>query len=81
MLNQDHHFHAGSCTVEGILPYYRKACDNRPFCFAYAHVDEDPCPSVSKYLEIVYSCEQKGRLSPSFFSWSSLKLLKSSDGV
>ncbi|CAG5867752.1 unnamed protein product [Menidia menidia] len=49
----------GSCTVEGILPRYRKACDNRPFCFAYAHVEADPCPDVSKYLEIVYSCEQK----------------------
>ncbi|GLD55459.1 macrophage mannose receptor 1 [Lates japonicus] len=49
----------GSCTVEGVLPYFRKACDNRPFCFAYAHVEVDPCPTVSKYLEIVYSCEQK----------------------
>lgn len=37
-------------------------CDNRQYCFAFAHVDEDPCPSVSKYLEIVYSCEQKGGL-------------------
>lgn len=54
----------GSCTVEGLLPHYRKMCDNHPFCFAYAHVnaDADPCPSVSKYLEIVYSCEQKGGL-------------------
>ncbi|XP_015231842.1 PREDICTED: macrophage mannose receptor 1-like [Cyprinodon variegatus] len=49
----------GSCTVEGVLPQYRKACDNRPFCFAYAYTEEDPCPTVSKYLEIVYSCEQK----------------------
>ncbi|XP_047425524.1 macrophage mannose receptor 1 [Mugil cephalus] len=49
----------GSCTVSGLLPKYRKMCDNRPFCFAYAHVDQDPCPTVSKYLEIVYSCEQK----------------------
>uniref|UniRef100_A0A3P9N6S8 F5/8 type C domain-containing protein n=1 Tax=Poecilia reticulata TaxID=8081 RepID=A0A3P9N6S8_POERE len=32
----------GSCTVEGVLPQYRKACDNRPFCFAYAHVEKDP---------------------------------------
>lgn len=51
---------AGSCTVEGVLPGYRKTCDNRPFCFAYAHAETDPCPDVSKYLEIVYSCEQKG---------------------
>ncbi|MEQ2275125.1 hypothetical protein XENORESO_021066 [Xenotaenia resolanae] len=49
----------GSCTVEGVLPQYRKACDNRAFCYAYAHTEEDPCPSVYKYLEIVYSCEQK----------------------
>ncbi|RVE65935.1 hypothetical protein OJAV_G00121150 [Oryzias javanicus] len=49
----------GSCTVQGIFPQYRKQCDNRPFCFAYAHVEQDPCPTVSKYLEIVYSCEQK----------------------
>ncbi|KAK5617685.1 hypothetical protein CRENBAI_001663 [Crenichthys baileyi] len=49
----------GSCTVEGVLPQYREACDNRAFCFAYAHTEEDPCPSVYKYLEIVYSCEQK----------------------
>lgn len=51
---------AGTCTVEGVLPGYRKMCDNRPFCFAYAHVETDPCPEVSKYLEIIYSCEQKG---------------------
>ncbi|XP_051907364.1 macrophage mannose receptor 1 [Hippocampus zosterae] len=49
----------GSCMVEGVLPYYRKVCDNRPFCLAYAYAEVDPCPSVSKYLEIVYSCEQK----------------------
>lgn len=55
---------AGSCTVEGILPGYRKMCDNRPFCFAYAHAENDPCPDVSKYLEIVYSCEQKGGGGP-----------------
>lgn len=51
----------GSCTVQGVFPQYRKQCDNRPFCFAYAHVEQDPCPTISKYLEIVYSCEQKGR--------------------
>lgn len=52
--------YAGSCTVEGVLPLVRKWCDNHQFCFAYAHPPEDPCPTVSKYLEIVYSCEQKG---------------------
>ncbi|XP_069566819.1 macrophage mannose receptor 1-like, partial [Brachyistius frenatus] len=49
----------GSCTVEGILPLFRKRCDNRPFCFAYAHTEVDPCPTISKYLEIIYTCEQK----------------------
>ncbi|XP_033951501.2 uncharacterized protein [Pseudochaenichthys georgianus] len=49
----------GSCAVAGILPYFRKRCDNHPLCFLYAHTEEDPCPTVSKYLEIVYSCEQK----------------------
>ncbi|XP_055010163.1 macrophage mannose receptor 1 [Boleophthalmus pectinirostris] len=49
----------GTCTVEGVLPTYRKYCDNRQFCFAQAHVTDDPCPTVSKYLEITYSCEQK----------------------
>ncbi|XP_036973174.1 macrophage mannose receptor 1 [Acanthopagrus latus] len=49
----------GSCTVENILPHYRKTCDNRQFCFVYAHTDPDPCPDISKYLEIVYTCEQK----------------------
>lgn len=58
----------GSCTVDGVFPIYRKMCDNRPFCFAYAHMEHDPCPDVSKYLEIVYSCEQKGGI---FFCFSS----------
>ncbi|XP_047200502.1 macrophage mannose receptor 1 [Hippoglossus stenolepis] len=52
----------GVCTVEGVLPMVRKSCDNRPFCFVYAHTEEDPCPAVSKYMEIVYSCEQKACL-------------------
>ncbi|XP_024286595.1 macrophage mannose receptor 1 [Oncorhynchus tshawytscha] len=49
---------SGTCTVGGILPLVRKACDNRPFCFLYAYTETDPCPSISKYLEVVYSCEQ-----------------------
>ncbi|XP_076014518.1 uncharacterized protein LOC143007034 [Genypterus blacodes] len=49
----------GSCTVPGVLPAFRKLCDNSPFCFVYAHMDEDPCPKVSKYLQMTYSCEQK----------------------
>lgn len=59
---QDYWLPAGNCTVEGVLPGYRKTCDNRPFCFAYAHVETDQCPDVSKYLEIIYSCEQKGEM-------------------
>ncbi|XP_026154124.1 macrophage mannose receptor 1 isoform X2 [Mastacembelus armatus] len=49
----------GSCTVDGVLPKIRKMCDNHPFCFAYVNLEVDPCPTVSKYLQIVYSCEQK----------------------
>ncbi|XP_041666073.1 macrophage mannose receptor 1 [Cheilinus undulatus] len=48
----------GSCTVEGVLPIFRKLCDNKPFCFVYPP-ETDSCPDVSKYLEIVYTCEQK----------------------
>lgn len=59
--------------MEGILPKYRKSCDNRPFCFAYAHTEVDPCPTVSKYLEIIYSCEQKGGLVLLYFDLHSLK--------
>uniref|UniRef100_A0A3Q3VUN5 SUEL-type lectin domain-containing protein n=1 Tax=Mola mola TaxID=94237 RepID=A0A3Q3VUN5_MOLML len=46
---------------------HRNMCDNRPFCFALAYVEDDPCPSVSKYLEIVYSCEQRAQ-----YGWSRL---------
>nr|XP_020506487.1 macrophage mannose receptor 1-like [Labrus bergylta] len=49
----------GSCTVDGVLPHFRKSCDNKPFCFVYAPEVVDPCPDVSKYIEIVYTCEQK----------------------
>ncbi|CAL8384873.1 unnamed protein product [Gadus morhua 'NCC'] len=48
----------GKCQVDGVLPLMRKNCDKRAFCFAYAHTDNDPCPQVSKYLRITYSCEQ-----------------------
>lgn len=49
---------SGTCTVPGIVPMVRKYCDNRAFCFLFAHVEEDPCPTVSKYMEVVFSCEQ-----------------------
>lgn len=57
--------------MEGFLPLTRKWCDNRGYCFLYAHTETDPCPTISKYLEVVYSCEQNGRceesLLPLFF--------------
>ncbi|XP_067232917.1 C-type mannose receptor 2-like [Chanodichthys erythropterus] len=49
---------SGVCTVEGTLALARKNCDNREFCFLFAHAETDPCPTVSKYLEVVFSCEQ-----------------------
>lgn len=52
------------CTVEGTLALARKSCDNREFCFLFAHADTDPCPTVSKYLEVVFSCEQNGERKP-----------------
>ncbi|GAA6074574.1 macrophage mannose receptor 1, partial [Tachysurus ichikawai] len=51
--SQDH------CEVPGTYERVRKQCDNHQFCFLYTHLDNDPCPSVSKYLEVVYSCEQE----------------------
>lgn len=54
-------FHApGNCEVPGTYERVRKQCDNHQFCFFFAYVDNDPCPSISKYLEVVYSCEQNG---------------------
>lgn len=61
--------------MNNILPHYRKTCDNRQFCFVYAHTDPDPCPDISKYLEIVYTCEQKGGLS--FLQFKKNKKVKS----
>ncbi|KAG2466118.1 MRC1 protein, partial [Polypterus senegalus] len=49
---------SGSCHVEGTLKLVRAICENRMACLLYAGTDNDPCPNVSKYLEVVYSCEQ-----------------------
>ncbi|XP_063066766.1 macrophage mannose receptor 1, partial [Engraulis encrasicolus] len=49
---------SGTCEVPGVLPIIRKMCDNRAFCFLYVHLETDPCPTVSKYAQVVYSCEQ-----------------------
>ncbi|XP_066502466.1 lymphocyte antigen 75, partial [Hoplias malabaricus] len=48
----------GTCTVPGTLELVRKQCDNRANCFLFAHAEPDPCPSVFKYMEVIYSCEQ-----------------------
>ncbi|KAF4077177.1 hypothetical protein AMELA_G00205040 [Ameiurus melas] len=48
----------GNCEVPGTYERVRKQCDNHQFCFLFTYVDNDPCPSISKYLEVVYSCEQ-----------------------
>ncbi|KAL0965897.1 hypothetical protein UPYG_G00287390 [Umbra pygmaea] len=72
----------GTCTVDGILPVIRKNCEGQRFCFLYAHVEKDPCPNTSKYMEVVYSCEphvcleslgaaQGGTIPDSSFSASS----------
>ncbi|XP_058889912.1 macrophage mannose receptor 1-like [Acipenser ruthenus] len=49
---------SGSCLVENSLATVRQFCENRNHCFLLAHAEHDPCPEVSKYLEVVYSCEQ-----------------------
>lgn len=54
------------CTVDGTLALARKYCDNREFCFLFAHTETDPCPTVSKYLEVVFSCEQNGERGPEY---------------
>ncbi|XP_049617585.1 C-type mannose receptor 2-like isoform X1 [Syngnathus scovelli] len=46
------------CAVEGILPLYRKMCNSHQKC-QIELLEDESCPDVSKYLEMVYSCEQK----------------------
>ncbi|KAM9835057.1 uncharacterized protein ACBT44_015639 isoform 3-T4 [Syngnathus typhle] len=47
------------CTVEGILPRYRKMCNSQQKCHIELMEDESCPASSSKYLQMVYSCEQK----------------------
>ncbi|KAM9774593.1 macrophage mannose receptor 1-like [Syngnathus typhle] len=49
------------CRVEGALRHFRGLCDNHQSCPIYPiHLtDTDSCPGVSKYLRVVYSCEEK----------------------
>ncbi|KAM9450976.1 lymphocyte antigen 75-like [Clarias gariepinus] len=48
----------GQCTVPGMYDLVSKQCDNHQACSLFAHTDNDPCPTISKYLEVVYTCEQ-----------------------
>ncbi|XP_061151047.1 C-type mannose receptor 2-like [Syngnathus typhle] len=47
------------CAVEGILPRYRKMCNSQQKCHIELLEDESCPASSSKYLQMVYSCEQK----------------------
>ncbi|XP_061416055.1 macrophage mannose receptor 1-like [Lethenteron reissneri] len=50
----------GSCVVPGAVQRVRTHCENRPWCLVRATEDEfgDSCPTITKYLEVTYSCEQ-----------------------
>ncbi|KAM9776076.1 secretory phospholipase A2 receptor-like isoform 2-T2 [Syngnathus typhle] len=49
-----------TCVVRGALPHYRRKCDNHQYCLADPfEAVRETCPAVSKYLHMVYSCEQK----------------------
>ncbi|KAM9833711.1 secretory phospholipase A2 receptor-like isoform 1-T1 [Syngnathus typhle] len=47
-----------TCSVEGIVPRYRKMCNSQQKCHIKVLEDEF-CPAPSNYLQMVYSCEQK----------------------
>ncbi|XP_061147445.1 macrophage mannose receptor 1-like [Syngnathus typhle] len=47
-----------TCSVEGILPRYRKLCNGQQKCHIEV-LEDKSCPATSKYLQMVYSCEQK----------------------
>ncbi|XP_061150920.1 C-type mannose receptor 2-like [Syngnathus typhle] len=47
-----------TCSVEGIVPRYRKLCNSQQKCHIELLEDES-CPAPSNYLQMVYSCEQK----------------------
>ncbi|KAM9811422.1 C-type mannose receptor 2-like [Syngnathus typhle] len=44
------------CEVEGALLYYRNQCKNHRECFIEPMATKG-CPDVTKYLQMVYSCE------------------------
>ncbi|KAM9794140.1 C-type mannose receptor 2-like isoform 1-T1 [Syngnathus typhle] len=63
------------CTVEGALLHYRKECDNCHQCLVKP-MKEDPCPEVSKYLQMVYTCETDECFDSLGNTQGSLKKLK-----
>ncbi|KAM9834692.1 secretory phospholipase A2 receptor-like isoform 2-T2 [Syngnathus typhle] len=46
------------CRMKGALSHFRALCDKHQLCPIHP-TGTDPCPGVSKYLHIVYSCEEK----------------------
>ncbi|XP_037118615.1 aggrecan core protein-like [Syngnathus acus] len=66
--------------MKGALSHFRALCDKHQLCPIHP-TGTDPCPGVSKYLHIVYSCEEKvcldslgiadGKIPDSSFSDSS----------
>ncbi|KAM9787624.1 macrophage mannose receptor 1-like isoform 1-T1 [Syngnathus typhle] len=48
----------GRCRMKGALSHFRALCDKHQHC-PIQPTGTDPCPGVSKYHHIVYSCEQK----------------------
>ncbi|KAM9786866.1 lymphocyte antigen 75-like [Syngnathus typhle] len=47
-----------TCSVEGIVPRYRKMCNSQQKCHIEV-LEDKSCPAPSNYLQMVYSCEQK----------------------
>ena len=50
-----------TCSVDGITQLLRKKCLGQDTCFLDASKDaltslKDPCPDVSKYVEVYYKC-------------------------
>jgi len=71
MYNFTHWFHRcgngnavpiGGCNSEDSLRIVSDMCNLRETCTVSATNDYfgDPCPTVYKYLNIVYSCENRG---------------------
>nr|XP_049597459.1 C-type mannose receptor 2-like isoform X3 [Syngnathus scovelli] len=71
------------CRMKGALSHFRALCDKHQHC-PIQPTGTDPCPGVSKYHHIVYSCEEKvcldrlgiagGTIPDSSFSASSYEI-------